>query len=123
MENGSIVLAILVAGYFGRKNILLGGAAGSIISILFYFLVESNPSMSFAEELFLGNFVSNLVIGFVVSFIVAAFINYIPVGLRGGDHNRSPYYLGGGDNASGRGGIIYTDEDIKAKNDNARRIP
>ncbi|MFT5702605.1 MAG: hypothetical protein ACI8ZB_005528 [Desulforhopalus sp.] len=45
-------------------------------------------------------------------------------GLKGGDHNKSPTYFGGGDKCSGMsGGFIQTDEDIKAKRENERKIP
>lgn len=123
MENGSIVLVILVGGYLGRKAIVHGLVGGTVISIVCYFLFESNSSMTFIEELFLGNFVKELILGFLVSLATSTMVHLILSGLRGGDHNKSPYYLGGGDDHSGHGGIIYTDEDIKAKKDNERKIP
>ena len=91
MENGSIVLVILVAGYLGRKAIVHGLVGGTVISIVCYFLFESNSSMTFIEELFLGNFVKELILGFLVSLATSTMVHLILSGLRGGDHNKSPY--------------------------------
>jgi hypothetical protein len=45
-------------------------------------------------------------------------------GIKGGNHNKSFSYAGGGDKGSGiQSRVIPTDEDLKAIKENKRKIP
>ncbi len=93
----------------------MGCIVGFAANIIGYFLLQDFALKSFLIE---------LVVGLIVSSLAAVLAQLIFPGLKGGGHNSGPTFIGGGDRFSGIGsGIIYTDEELKNKRENERKIP
>ena len=115
MENGTILVAMIVAAFAGRRNIILGCICGVIVTLIFYFTFNS---FNVKKVLF------EVIFGAIGSTIAATLAHIIFPGLKGGGHNSGPSYIGGGDRFSGiGGGIIHTDEELKNKKENEKIIP
>ncbi len=106
MGNADILIVMFVAGIFGRRSIVLGVVLGIITTTVLYFIFNSFE---------LGNFLLKLLAGTFMSIICSGLARVLLPGLKGGDHNRSPFYMGIGGTRSGgfNSGIVYTDEDEK----------
>ena len=114
MENGLILIVIIIAVLLGRKSWLLGALVCVIGTIVIYFIFNPFTLKSFIAMFFIGVFLG------IGTLIISQII--LP-GLKGGKHNTGPSYIGGGDRQSGsRGGIVPTDDELKTIKENQRKI-
>lgn len=112
MENGYIIIVIIVAAVVGRRSIVAGCLAGIAIGMLLSYIFDPHQwKQMIIAQLFN---VAASSISAVLSFIL------LP-GVKGGG-SFSPFFLGGGRESSHPAGFICTDEDQKAKRDNETRI-
>ncbi|MBU1564019.1 MAG: hypothetical protein KJ630_00150 [Proteobacteria bacterium] len=115
MENGSILLVIIVSAFWGRRSIFIGFLSGVASTIVCFFLFETDTSMSFSKE---------LILGVIASLFAAILAHFLFPGLKGGGHNSGPSYIGGGGSWSGRNsGIVNTEEELKNIKENEKKIP
>lgn len=101
-----IISLIVISGIVGIRKPIYGGLAGLIIAPLIHYIFQS-----FSTYLFYALFP----IGFLAGWLIGRISNWFFSGYRGGKHNVGPSYIpmtgrAGGDQ---RGGIVYTDEEMK----------
>jgi hypothetical protein len=102
-----ILIAIVVlSGVVGIKKPIYGGIAGLITAPLVHYIFQS-----FSSYMFFALFP----IGFVAGWLAGKLSNWFFSGFRGGKHNVGPSYISMTGRAGGdqRGGIVYTEEEIK----------
>lgn len=115
MENGSILIVMIIAALVGRRSVYVGVVSGVVATIVLFFVFQDFQLKLFAFELLFGTMAS------VVASVLARII--FP-GLAGGNHNSGPTFIGGGDRFCGmQGGIVPTDEELRARKENEREIP
>lgn len=115
IDNGSILILIVLSFVFGRNSIALGFAVGVAIGIILFFVIHDFVLMKFITE---------MVWSIILSIAASVLGRIILPGLKGGGHNSGPTYIGGGEKFTGiAGGIILTDEERKNIRDNERKIP
>lgn len=116
MHPGLAVIVIIVSGLVGKRNIIIGGVLGIITSLVLYF---------YFNDFNLKSFSIYLVIAVALSFAVSAVSNILLSGLQGGSHNTGPWFLGGRggiESGGAGGGIVPTEEEVKARKDNKTKI-
>lgn len=115
MENGSIFVVLVVAILFGRRSIVLGFSLGVVCAVILYFWFFDFQVKQFCVSMLTGSF---------MSLVCSILSKILFSGLKGGNENYSPSYLGmSSRSGSGmKGGIIYTDEDEKNARLNQRKI-
>jgi hypothetical protein len=101
-----LISIIVISGIFGIRKPIYGGFAGLIIAPLIHYSLQS-----FSLYLFMALFP----IGFFVGWLIGILFNWFSSGFRGGKHNVGPSYIPMTGRAGGsqRGGIVYTDEEMK----------
>lgn len=115
MENGSILIVMIIAAFIGRRSIFIGCLAGALASIAFFFIFERYTLKAFAMAIIYGT---------LTSLVASVLAHIIFPGFKGGGHNSGPTFIGGGDRLSGiHSGIVPTDEELKARKENEREIP
>lgn len=114
MENGSILIVIIIAAIIGRRSICIGSLCGVAATLIFFFVFETYSLKSFAVE---------LLFGILTSIVVSTMANILLPGLKGGDHNSGPTFIGGGDKGGIHSGIVPTDQELKARKGNQNKIP
>lgn len=114
MENGSILIVVIIAAIAGRRSVYIGSLCGVIVTVLFFFIFKTFDLKTFAIELLVGT---------VASIIVSAMAHVLFPGLKGGGHNSGPSFIGGGNNGGIHGGIVHTNEERKARRENQNIIP
>lgn len=109
------ILVIVVSGIIGIRKAIYGGYSGIIVAPLTHYLFHS-----FSLYLFISLFP----IGFFAGWVIGILSNWLFSGFRGGKHNVGPSYISMTGRAGGsqRGGIVYTDEEVKNAEANRNTI-
>ena len=106
MEYSFLLLSIVTSFIFGRKSILLGFSIGLIIAV---------SLQVYLYEVTLKNIVMILIFGSIICLICSVLGKILLPGLRGGNHNSGPSFMGGfgggGRGGASPGGIILSDEE------------
>jgi hypothetical protein len=107
-----IIAVFVISGIIGIKKKVYGAAAGAIIAPLIDYVFHS-------FDLFF--FIALFPIGFLIGWISGSLSKWFFSGFRGGKHNTGPSYTG---RAGGhqRGGIVFTDEEMKNAKENKNKI-
>lgn len=110
-----LISIIVISGILGIRKPIYGGFAGIIIAPLIHYFFQS-----FSLYLFIALFL----IGFLVGWLIGILSNWFFSGFRGGKHNVGPSYTSMTGRAGGnqRGGIVYTDEEMKNAKANQNTI-
>jgi len=106
---------IVLSGIVGLKKPIYGGIAGLIIAPLIHYIFQP-----FSLYVFFALFP----IGFFAGLLIGKISNWFFSGFRGGNHNVGPSYISMTGRAGGnqRGGIVYTDEEMKNAKANQNTI-
>jgi len=106
---------LVISGLLGKKKPIYGGFSGLIIAPLIHYFFHS-----FRLPLFIALFP----IGFLFGWGVGALSNWFFSGFRGGKHNTGPSFssLTGRPGGTQRGGIVFTDEEMKNAKENRNTI-
>jgi hypothetical protein len=106
---------IVLTGIVGIKKPIYGGIAGLIIAPLIHHIFQP-----FSSYVFFALFP----MGFVIGLFIGKISNWFFSGFRGGKHNVGPSYISMTGRAGGnqRGGIVYTDEEMKNAKANQNTI-
>jgi hypothetical protein len=110
-----LITIIVVSGIVGIKKPIYGGIAGLIAAPLIHYIFQSfNSYMFFAL----------FPIGYFAGLLIGKISNWFFSGFRGGKHNVGPSYSSMTGRAGGgqRGGIVYTDEEMKNAKANQNTI-
>ena len=107
-----IVAVFVISGFIGIKKPIYGAIAGAIVAPLIYY---------FFHTFDLIYFIVLFPIGFIIGWISGSLSKWFFSGFRGGKHNTGPSYTG---RAGGhqRGGIVFTDEEMKNVQNNKKRV-
>lgn len=99
------IIAFVVAIVIGRKRPIFSSISGCLLIIAYYLYSNEFEVVEFLKSVWFGCF---------LSICLSFFFAYIWSGVKGGNHNTGPSYMGGAGGGRGGappGGIIQSDEE------------
>ena len=99
------VITIFVAAIIGIKSPVVAGIVGTLWFPLYFY---------FFDDVSLYKLMVFVPAGFILGYISGKISSWFFSGFKGGKHGTGPSFIGGGERGRHTGGIVYSDDEIRA---------